>query len=290
MGNVRRWGEYSEEAAIEDSEEIDRAGAGGLLKIKEGRNVFRFLPPLEGEKRAFHPVHNHFIKVPGQEAAASFNCPRLMAQRPCLACAHADKLMSTGNAADYKEGQKFLPKLRAFARVVDRNAPENGPQGVALPKTVYDALVKLRKDADAGGDFTHPDDGFDIIITRKGEGMDTKYTVAPARQASPLCEDEETLDAWFESMPNIERYTSVPDDDEILDKLGGAATAMGARPVGRRVQGSPERARLPSGGGAKPAPRPAAKASPAPRAAARPARPRTADDDLTEEAEEATGE
>ena len=54
-----------------------------------------------------------------------------------------------------------MPKLRAFAAVIDRNGESKGPQVLGFGKTILEDLRNLREDEDAGGDYTHPIEGCD---------------------------------------------------------------------------------------------------------------------------------
>ncbi len=230
---IQKWGSYEPEAAAEEQAVLDEQGGGGFFKFAAGRNVLRFLPPPVGQRSPFVMTHQHYITPPGQQQAVSFNCPRVMGKRACFACAHADKLKATGNKADFDEAKQFFPKLRVYANVIARANPEAGPQVAAFGKMVHEALVALRADEDAGGDYTHPLDGFDIIVEKTGSGLDTKYKVLPARVTSELGDLE-----WISLQQNLQRFGTVPEDDEIIEKLGPMASQMGIRgaPAGRGRQ------------------------------------------------------
>lgn len=170
-------------------------------------------------------VHQHFVKLPGMAKAVSFNCPRVMAKRSCYVCQRADQLRSSGNQADYETAGEYMAKLRVFANVVDRAAPEMGAQVFGYGKQIHETLIQLRE-AEDGGDFTHPIEGFDVIVTKTGQNVDTRYTVRAARNESPLG-DMAYIDQVIEGMPDINRYARVLSDEDIGKLLGlkGAARA-----------------------------------------------------------------
>jgi hypothetical protein len=223
-----KWGSYEIDAAKEEQEALDQSGGSSFFKLKPGRNVVRFLPPKVGQRTPFVMVHQHYVQLPGQTNPASFNCPRVMAKRSCAICARVDELRATGNPADYDMAGQLFPKLRIFANIIDRSNPEQGPQVLAFGKQIHDALVKLRTDEDAGGDYTHPQEGFDIIITRTGTGKnDTKYTVNPARASSDLGDYE-----WIAIQPDLRRFANVPSDADIQAAIAGAfGSADGGAPA-----------------------------------------------------------
>jgi hypothetical protein len=225
MGNIQKWGSYDIEAAKEEQEQVGK-GAGGFMKLEQGNNRVRFLPPPVGKRTPFVLVQQHFVQMPVMSAPASFNCPRAMASERCPVCDRADKLKASGNPADFDEAKKLFPRLRVFANVIDRKHPEQGPQVLAYGKMVHEKLVKLRTDEDAGGDFTHPESGFDIIIERSGSGqLDTKYEVRPARQSSPLGDLE-----WIDMQQDLSRFAKVPTPEEL-------AQILSLQPTGGRVSG-----------------------------------------------------
>lgn len=181
------------------------------MKLEVGRNVVRFLPPPVGRSSPFATVYQHFLNIPGIPDAVVFNCPRLMAKRTCPACAKGDKLRASGNAKDADAARDFWASRRVFAVVIDRNDEESGPKILAFGKQIHEALVAIRRDEDAGGDFTDPERGFDIVIERQGTGKnDTRYTVRPARKSSSIGKME-----GIDMQPDLRHLAKVPTMDEI---------------------------------------------------------------------------
>lgn len=242
MSNIQTWGTFEEEALQQDDALAGRGGSS-ILKIGVGRNVLRFLPPMLGERTIFAIAHQHYVKLPGLADPVSFNCPHLHGVGVCPVCRKVDELRATGNAADYEMAGELRAKLRVFANVIDRAHPDLGPQTVAFGKGVYEALSAIRKDRDAGGDFTHPLTGFDIVITRKGSGKnDTEYDVKTARQSSPLHPSGDLT--WLENPPNLKQYNRVPDpralarqldESGLADLLAIDVTRYAALPAGGRL-------------------------------------------------------
>jgi len=226
-GNIVPYGSYELDAADEEHEDLSRGG-GTYMKLEVGRNVVRFLPPPMGRATPFVTVFQHFLNLPGLPDPVIFNCPRLMAKRPCPACAKGEKLKSTGNPKDADAARDFWASRRVFSCVIDRAEEDSGPKILGFGKMIHEALVAIRRDEDAGGDFTNPENGFDIIIERSGTGKtDTRYTVRPARKSSPLGNLE-----WVQMQPDLRHLAKVPSMDEIKAMVSGggneppAATAQ----------------------------------------------------------------
>ena len=116
--------------------------------------------------------------------------PILLEAKQEARAAKAKEMQESRSSRDQEVGKKMLAKRRHFANVIDRKNEEKGVQIVGFPKTVYEQLLAIRDDDAAGGNFTDPGpNGFDITITKTGQGMNTKYAVKAARQSTPLCED-----------------------------------------------------------------------------------------------------
>lgn len=242
---LKTYGSWSPEVADEQRRELDAMGAG-MWKPKDGKNRVRFAPPQVGVKSPLVQTQNHYIEVPGKEFGVGFNCPRVMVKpvnsKKCPSCIRVDELIRTGNKADEEAAFKLKPKLRVYAYVIDRAAPELGWQAYAFGKKVYDQLLEIRGDQEKGGDFTDPsEDGFDIEITKRGSNLKTEYAVK-ARDSSPLGNDE-----WLEqlgALPKLDdKFAQILTYDQIMEKLGDEfdfADIVGAAPKkargGRRVE------------------------------------------------------
>lgn len=269
MSNIQKWGTFEVEDAQEEKEELAAMGGGAFLKLAAGKNVWRFLPPPLGKRTPFVKAYQHYIEVPGQPSGVSFNCPQCMEKgRKCRACVEVNALKNTGNRSDYEAAMQMAAKVRVYTNVISRANPEAGPQIAAFGKMIYEQLLALREDPTTGGDFTDPMEGFDIVITKTGEKKSTKYDVKPARLPSPLGELE-----WIEMQQDLTRFTLVPTDEEIQNKLSEAA--FGASSAGAARRGPSAAATAPFGRGQAARPGPARAAGGPPRGR------RTAEDDAT---------
>lgn len=215
-----------EDFTLEDAEEIAReaeqnATQGRILKLRPGRTVLRVLPAPKGEK-LFRVAYVHYLDVPGV-GRVSFNCPRLMAKRPCSVCKTEAELLATGEDVDFRKSRKIKAKRQVFFNVIDRGNEEAGPQPFRFGKTIEDQLIEIRQDEDDGGNFSHPTNGFDIKFSRKGEGMnDTEYKLTvTGPNPKPLSDDPEQMREWIEEQPDLSRFLRVLSDEAIGRKLRG---------------------------------------------------------------------
>lgn len=225
--NLGEYGSFDLEAAENELDDLNRSQSQ-FLKLAVGNNVVRLLPPPLGRNTPFVVVWQHFIKLPGATAPVVFNCPRMMARKTCPACAKAEKLGNSRNSADRDAAREFWATKRIFASVIDRTDEEAGPKILGFGKSIYEALLALRTDSTAGGDYTNPLKGFDINIKRTGTGLETRYDVLSARRNSALGDME-----WIGMAPDLRELARVPTADEI-------------REMGRRAKGGEdETPRLP---------------------------------------------
>lgn len=201
---------------LEDAEQIEAEfgkSASSFLKLKVGKNTIRVLPGHGGEK-ALKVVWEHQFNTPN--GFVNFACPRYMAKRSCIACMKADSLKASGNPADYERAKDFFAKCRVYTNVIDRAEPEVGPKVWAFGKNIYQQLKDIRDDEDFGGDFTHPETGFDIVVNRLGTTKnDTKY-FCKGRQQSPLGNND-----WLEHMHSLTKYAAILSENEIRDRIAG---------------------------------------------------------------------
>lgn len=231
MSNIVKHGSWSPEAVAADVTEASK-GSTDFFKPRVGQNVLRFLPPGVGSKSPFVVTYQHFIEL-ADGKRVMFNCARMMVKARCPACERMDALLRTGTDADYKASWDFKAKLRVFSNIIDRDNPDGGVQAFGFGKSILDALVAIRQDARAGGDFTDSEQGFDIVVTKKGEGMRTEYAVLPDRNSSPLSNDTKEQESWLESTPELSRFLKVPSYEDALAKMQGETPAREPAPTRR---------------------------------------------------------
>jgi len=221
--NIIRRGSFEIEAAEAALAEASKGGAD-FFKPKSGQNALRFLPPPEGKTSPFVVSYQHWVTLP-DGSRSNMNCGRMVAKQRCPVCEKMDDLLRSGNEVDFKAASEFKPKLRVFANIIDRDDEAKGVQVFGFGKSVLDQLVAIRKDTRAGGDFTDIEDGFDIILTKKGEGMKTEYTCLASRESSALSDDADLSSLWMDNQYDLDVYKRVLPYEEAYAKLTGESVA-----------------------------------------------------------------
>lgn len=205
---AKSWTAWSPEAAAAE-DKAQRSDSGGgveYVKLKEGRNVLRLLPPTVGSDSPFHRVWQHYINTDDGKLVV-FECPwrgkHGSERERCPACEEAERLDRSTNPLDKERARRLWPSRRVYANAIDRADPDAGTKVLVVGKMIYEGLLNIARDPDAGGDFTHPETGFDVIVSRTGTGMDTRYKVTAARSNSPLSEDDAEADEWLDTMHTL---------------------------------------------------------------------------------------
>lgn len=232
-----KYEDYTIEDAQHDAEDIAASrGSKTLVKLKQGKNRVRFIPALPGKswKRV---TYEHWVSVPGL-GDVRFTCPLFEAKKKCRACDMEKKLLGSAKEADQARAKRFKAGRRVYANVIMRDNEAQGPVVLPFGIQVEKALTELRADEDIGGNFIHPVEGFDILILKSGEGMETRYAVHPADKgrSCPLHDDGKTTNEWIASQHDLEKLVKVYTDEDIEKILNGekpAAWGGGGRDSGK---------------------------------------------------------
>lgn len=231
------YGDFSIEAAQDDAELLKKKQGNFIRTLEEGSHKFRFLPPRAGETSPFKIVWEHYVDL--ASGGTGFVCPREMAKQPCPTCRESARLLLSDKPADQERGKRLQPRQYTYALVIDRNDEAAGAKVLRIGRSVHQDLLNFRNELKLN--FTHPQTGIDIIITRKGKGLnDTEYkTITDPEGRSPLCETNEELIDLFESLPDLNSYARVPPIEEIEARLRGekfTPQQIGVRDAGKPSQ------------------------------------------------------
>lgn len=168
----------------------------------DGSSKIRMCPPWADNVRSFERSLDMHFGV-GQEEQV-FTCPG----QGCPICAHVAALRATNDPGDAELAGRMAKKKRYYSNIVDLNDPvwtkkdydefkqaqpnEEPKWSVGQTKVqvfgygamIYGQLVNLF--AQLQQDLTDLHLGYDLIITKVGVKLNTKYTVIPAPPARPL--------------------------------------------------------------------------------------------------------
>ena len=104
--------------------------------------------------------------------------------------------ISVATQDELLNGEK--PRRRFIAYAIDRK------DGAVKMLEVGASVIKQLKDLAVSGDYGFDDiPAYDITIKKTGSGMDTEYTVIPARENSDLTEAEQEVVTELQSLQEI---------------------------------------------------------------------------------------
>lgn len=244
--HATEWEETNVEATTAAAKKWQEDKARSYAKRPpQGRSVWRFLPAIKGTGgNPFKHVWVHFVRDRNDRDTiiASGLCPLKMGTgASCVVCAESSRLRKTGLKEDSDYGSSLRAENHIYANTV--NLEEDEPKVIVMnvPQDVYKTLTKLLADPVAGGDFTHPKTGYNIVINRSGTGKnDTEYDAIPARSAS-----EFPYMALLGKMNDLTAAAGLLDTAVAQASFGGKAlpsAAGGAAPEGRQIESKPQEA------------------------------------------------
>jgi hypothetical protein len=219
--NLVPFGDYTQEEAQEEKEEIDREKQrGDFLKLVEGRNRLRIIPPPE-ERKLFVKIYQHFVQVEGGGMVV-VNCPRMMKKSKfCPICQKAEALYASGNPLDRNKGYEMFAKLRMLCSVIDRSHPEDGIKIWSFGQKIYEQINELRNDPDDPCDFVHPTEGCDLYVDRKGKSKKTTIYTVRAGKTAKLAKTVGEMNELIMGQPDLDTRKQLPTDDDLLALANG---------------------------------------------------------------------
>lgn len=161
-----------------------------VMKVPNGKNKFRILPAhpdLGPDADFWADFGQHFIKDTEGKTKFVYVCAEKTFGRPCGVC---HTLEVAGRSASTDDEIKAIEDSRCkraeiIVNVLHLNSSDkaNVPQLLQLTPTTFAKILDL---VDEYGDIVSLTEGTDLIITREGSGLNTEYSVQPARESKKV--------------------------------------------------------------------------------------------------------
>ena len=161
-----------------------------VMKVPNGKNKFRILPAhpdLGPDADFWADFGQHFIKDTEGKTKFVYVCAEKTFGRPCGVC---HTLEVAGRSASTDDEIKAIEESRCkraeiIVNVLHLNSSDkaNVPQLLQLTPTTFAKILDL---VDEYGDIVSLTEGTDLIITREGSGLNTEYSVQPARESKKV--------------------------------------------------------------------------------------------------------
>lgn len=190
----------------------------GFAKLKQGKNVVRVLFPKGDRKLFYSEGYVHYGL--GAEGKNMVTCPKTFNEHTrCPICEYAEQLQKSKDKNDQTLGSKMRRKKRVYINIIDRDdeSEVDVPKVLPVGTTVLRSMLDVICDPDYG-DITHPTEGRDVTITKKGQGLKTEYTVIAKPSTTPVSSTL-TVEELEEQMADLDRLFKEQSYSELVDML-----------------------------------------------------------------------
>lgn len=211
-------------AAVEvASAAIKSMRGGGVFRFPEGNTRFRVLPPRKGVPTPYAMAMEHFYEREGGSGMVRYVCPRHHGNRGCPACVEHERLLSSGNGADFEAAADMEAKMCIYANLYVELAPGQWSVRVAtIPFRIHETLTDYVKRA--GVDPAHPLLGMFFTANKSGSGRTgTKYTATPDMRTGkgPVAPTPDGVKEILNARSDLAVVVAVPADEEIAKRRAG---------------------------------------------------------------------
>lgn len=198
------------------------------VKPSPGKTRWRILPTwrTDGNPEFWHDFGQHFIKgltpsETGSYLKSVYVCTMKTYGKPCPICSAIEEgiRQSTNDDVvkalnDSKAGNSIL--MNALAR--DGEDP-NTPVILEVRPSVFKQIIEIIETYEQ--DITDLDDGIDIVISREGKGLNTKYSVMPAPKSAAV--DKSVMS----KLHNLDDYVAQEHEEAKQRALGAVTDTAG---------------------------------------------------------------
>lgn len=189
-------------------------------KLQQGKNVRRVLFPKGNSESFYSEGYLHFGL--GDDGKTVATCPKTFSSKEkCPICEYVETLQKSKSKDDKKLADDIKAKRRIYINVLNRDddEEEDTPKVLPIGVTILKGLLETICDADYG-DITDFENGRDITITRKGQGLKTEYSVLPKPKSS-VASETKSAEELEEEMTDLEALFIKKSYEELEAVLNG---------------------------------------------------------------------
>ena len=188
-----------------------KRGRAKTTKLDNGTSRWRILPHWAGkEEMPSHDFGSHFIKNKAGEIVAVYICALRTFGRDCEICAQLnDALTAAGEDPELKkqlEGAKSAQRYLLNAVKFNPATKKHDDQVSLLevPAPVINGIIAVATQYAESDEIDIFDlaAGVDLVITREGTGISTKYNVMAAPKASAISAE------YMKKVHNLDEYVA----------------------------------------------------------------------------------
>lgn len=202
---------------------FEQGGGNNWMKLVDGKNVIRILPPWSEEGIFFKRVGFH--RPPGR-IAEKVTCPNFtLGGESCPIC-------KKGRQVFQKHGKDvskhYLVQKRAYLNVLDMKKADGVVYILECGPSILNPILNFMSETDSD-DLVDPNKGFNILINRKNDGGFTKYEPMVMPKVYDLAAHGYDVDAVLGQLNDLNQLIKNPEPDDFYDILDAINTkALGA--------------------------------------------------------------
>lgn len=148
---------------------------------KVGENEIRILPPWSKEGFPFKEIAVHFGVGPDKKTVV---CLKRYG-KPCFICETIRELKDAEDPESQEMAQRLFRKNRYLWNIIDLADLKSGVQIYSSGIRVFEGVWAYFADDD-WGDITDPVKGYNLVVSRFGSGLNTKYQVRARRKPTAI--------------------------------------------------------------------------------------------------------
>ena len=201
----------------QEASNFEQNGGGDInwMKLVDGKNIIRILPPWSEEGRFFQRVGFH--RSPNSYSDKALCVNFTFGRNNCHICKKGRSIIEQHGKDVAKP---YWPGKRAYLNVLDMKAGDGIVRVLEVGPQILNPILNYIAELDCD-DLIDPDKGFNILLTRKKEGSFTKYEVMVIPKPSNLTQLGYNVDAILEGLVDLSKLTKEPEDDKVLEILDG---------------------------------------------------------------------
>ena len=191
------------------------------IRPPEGKSIWRILPGWNAEDPLvfFHAFGQHYIKNTEGKIRTVIGCTDKTYDGTCEVC---DMIAEAIKAAPDDETRKGIKDMRAgqtyLVNAVQVDKDKSTPVILQFPKTLFEQSL-MDSLQEYGEEMLDLQEGNDIVISREGKGLDTKYSLIVRSQAKSTPIDKSIMG----QITNLDEYVK----DDFESKKAKAIEAIG---------------------------------------------------------------
>jgi len=225
LDSIKQAKEKAEGRGVSIFQFVDTAKLSKLgitqYKAIEGSNFIRVIPPKDESKFFAKEVYIHRQIGPD---GATFVCPKKMFDKRCPICEDIIKIRRE-DASDERISE-LVPKRNQLMFVIDVTSDSTIDKGLrwfVCPMGVLDDICKLSVNRRTGEiiDISDPDEGRDVIFTRAGTKINTRYSGVQLEDTGPAPED---WDSFYDDVPDFDSVLKETSYDKLYAEYFGVPT------------------------------------------------------------------